>query len=97
MRRLLSADRALTCRTADKRSVSVRGRPAGGHLVVFLEADARAVVQALDFGAALDAMPVPAWIRGKDLAKVLRYQNPYPERQRAESTKRLPFQRAASN
>jgi len=57
---------ACTCRTLS-RIIAVRGRPAGGHLLVFLEAQAHEE-QTLDFRGALDAIPTPAWIRGKNLA-----------------------------
>src|SRR2546423_14405450 len=42
--------------------------PAGGHLAVFLEPEGRETSHGLDFRGALDAMPAPAWIRGKDLS-----------------------------
>ena len=56
---------ALSCRAADKRTIAVRGRPAGGHLAVFLEASAPEGV--VDFRGALEAVPIPAWVRAKDL------------------------------
>ena len=59
---------ALSCHTADGQSVAVRGRPAGGHLAVYFDAEARGVAQAPDFRGALNAMPIPAWIRGHNLA-----------------------------
>ena len=58
----------MTCRTSDGRTLALRGRPAGGHLTVFLGPEGRDSAHGRDFRGALDAMPVPAWIRGKDLA-----------------------------
>lgn len=63
---------ALVCRTDRKRNVSVRGRPAGGSLLVFLEEQSDAP-GALDFRGALNAIPLPAWIRDRNL--VLRFVN----------------------
>src|SRR4051812_26023026 len=59
---------ALTCNTAEFGSVSARGRPSGGYLTLFLEAQDQSAGDARDWRAALNAIPVPAWIRGKDLA-----------------------------
>src|SRR6266550_4110816 len=59
---------ALSCRTSDGRTLALRGRPAGGHLAVFLGAEGLQSAQGADFRAALDAMPIPAWVRGNDLA-----------------------------
>ena len=56
---------ALSCRTVDKRNITVRGRPAGGYLAVFLEATTPGGV--LDFRGAFEAVPIPAWVRAKDL------------------------------
>ncbi len=61
---------ALTCRTSEGRSLALRGRPAGGHLAVFLEPEGRESAHGPDFRGALDAIPVPAWIRGKDLSLI---------------------------
>ena len=58
----------LSCGTAEGRNVTVRGRPTGGHLTVFFEADRYEAAQTVDFRGALNAMPVPVWIRGKDMA-----------------------------
>jgi signal transduction histidine kinase len=58
----------LTCGTADGRSVAVRGRPSGGHITVYLDAEPRKIAPALDFRGALNAVPLPVWIRGKDSA-----------------------------
>jgi signal transduction histidine kinase len=57
---------ALTCGTAAGRKIAVRGRPAGGHLTVFFDADSREAPSSLDFRGALNALPLPVWIRGKD-------------------------------
>jgi len=59
---------ALTCRTSDGQRLALRGRPAGGHLAVFLGAEGHASAHGTDFRGALDAMPIPAWIRAKDLS-----------------------------
>ena len=58
---------SLNCRTNDGRSIAARGRPAGGSAAVYLEAETQAENQAIDFRAAFDAIPVPAWIRRSDL------------------------------
>jgi signal transduction histidine kinase len=59
----------LTCRTTDGRSISVRGRPAGGSVAVFLEPETREQAKETDFKAVLDAVPIPIWIRRpQDLA-----------------------------
>jgi signal transduction histidine kinase len=63
---------AITCRTADRRMISVRGRPAGGNLLVFLD-EQSAVVESLDYRGALNALPIPVWIRDKNLS--LRFVN----------------------
>jgi signal transduction histidine kinase len=64
---------SLTARTAEGLGVNLRGRPAGGYAALFLEPEARAAWSETDFRAALDAVPVPVWIRGKDLS--LRFVN----------------------
>ncbi len=63
---------ALSCRSADRRIIAVRGRPAGGGLLVFLEEQAEPG-ESLDYRGALNVMPVPAWIRDSNLA--LRFVN----------------------
>ena len=57
---------ALTCASASGHTIAVRGRPAGGHLTVFFETRSQEAPSALDFQAALNALPLPVWIRGKD-------------------------------
>ena len=59
---------ALACRTSDGRTLALRGRPAGGHLAVFLGPEGLQSARGTDFRGALDAMPIPAWVRGKDLS-----------------------------
>lgn len=59
---------ALPCRTPEGRNIAVRGRPAGGFAAVYLEPEREVEKQLLDFRAALDALPVPIWIRKPDLA-----------------------------
>jgi signal transduction histidine kinase len=63
----------LTARSTDGRGIKIRGRPTGGYAALFLEEEARAAGSETDFRAALDAIPVPVWLRGKDLA--LRFVN----------------------
>ncbi len=59
----------LVAHTADGRAISVRGRPAGGFAAVYLEPEMRAVSDQPDFRAALDALPLPVWLRrAPDLA-----------------------------
>jgi signal transduction histidine kinase len=50
-------------RAADGRRISVRGRPSGGAAVVYLEPLQRDGLGNLDFRAALDALPIPVWLR----------------------------------
>jgi signal transduction histidine kinase len=57
---------ALSCTTAAGPRIAVRGRPAGGHLTVFFEPDTQQAPASLDYREALDALPLPVWIRGKD-------------------------------
>jgi len=59
---------ALSAQTADGRKVAVRGRPAGGYAAVFLEAQMREAAAEPDFRAMMDALPLPVWLRGRDLA-----------------------------
>lgn len=54
---------AAVAHAADGRMFSVRGLPAGGAAVVYLESLKREEAGELDFRAAMDALPVPAWIR----------------------------------
>lgn len=69
----------LTARTPDNRKIALRGSPIGGHTVIYLrEVTVAAAPSAseddeIDFRAALDGLPTPAWIRGKDLS--LRWVN----------------------
>ena len=57
---------ALTCDATGERKIAVRGQPAGGHLTVFFEPARQNVTAPLDFRGALNALPLPVWIRGKD-------------------------------
>ena len=59
---------AMTARTRDGRKIGLRGRPTGGYAAIFLEAETRVEILEPDFRAALDALPQPVWIRGRDLA-----------------------------
>jgi signal transduction histidine kinase len=54
---------ALSAHTGDGRTIAVRGRPAGGAAVVYLEPEARNTGDQPDFQAALDALPLPVWMR----------------------------------
>ena len=65
-------DFALSCRTAERRTISVRGRPAGGNLLVFLEEQV-APAESLDYRGSLNVLPIPVWIRDKNLS--LRFVN----------------------
>jgi len=56
----------LNCTTSGGKRVAVRGRPAGGYLTVFFDTDMHTRSEALDFRAALDALPHPVWIRQSD-------------------------------
>ncbi len=59
----------LACRTTDGRAINVRGRPAGGSVVVFLEPEIRGDAKEPEFQAILDAVPIPIWMRRQqDLA-----------------------------
>jgi len=60
-------------RTSDGAAIAVRGRAAGSYAAVFLEQETGAATLETDFRAALDAVPHPVWIRGKDLS--LRFVN----------------------
>jgi signal transduction histidine kinase len=64
---------AMTARTSEGAGIAVRGRPAGGYAAVFLEEEAKIAGVETDFRAALDALPTPVWVRGKDLG--LRFVN----------------------
>jgi signal transduction histidine kinase len=63
----------IKARTRDGRVINVRGRPAGGFAAVYLEAESEAATGEPDYRALLDALPVPAWLRARDLA--LRWAN----------------------
>lgn len=65
---------ALAAHTPDGRQITVRGKPTGGHAAVFLsEGHAGAATTEIDYRGALDAVPVPMWIRDKTLQ--LRFVN----------------------
>lgn len=64
---------ALVARTTEGIGIAVRGRPAGSYVVLFLQQESEAAAIETDFRAALDAMPNPVWVRGKDLS--LRFVN----------------------
>ena len=57
----------LVTRTGDGAAIAARGRPAGSYAAVFLEQETGAASRESDFREALDAIPHPVWIRGRDL------------------------------
>jgi PAS domain-containing protein len=59
---------ALPVSTAEHPAVLVRGQPVGSRAVVFFRIEDRAVDSDLDFRAAMDVLPIAAWIRDKTLA-----------------------------
>jgi len=59
---------ALTVRTASHSVVTVRGQPIGSRAVVFFHIEEGVLDSDPNFRAAMDALPVAAWIRDKDLA-----------------------------
>ena len=58
-----------TARTRDGRIVNLRGRPAGGFAAVYLEEDTKPSAEP-DYRGLLDALPIPAWLRARDLSLV---------------------------
>jgi PAS domain-containing protein len=62
----------MSARTAASDVIAIRGTAIGHRAAVFLR-ERRAAERNLDFRAALDAIPVPVWIRGDDLT--LRWAN----------------------
>ena len=55
--------------TRDGRMLNVRGRPAGGFAAVYLESEPEPEAAAQpDYRAVLEALPIPAWLRARDLA-----------------------------
>ncbi len=59
---------SMPVRNADGRNVSVRGRAVGGQAAVWIEPAPEA--HAIDFGAILNALPVPVWLRDRTLSLV---------------------------
>lgn len=57
----------LTVRTASFPAVTVRGTAIGSRAAVFFRVDKAAAEPEADFCAALESLPVPAWIRNKHL------------------------------
>ena len=57
----------MLCSAPGGGKISVRGQPTGGFLTVYLDPDVKEIPQTSDPVAALEAIPVPAWIRGKNL------------------------------
>jgi signal transduction histidine kinase len=63
----------MIARTSDGIGIAARGRPTGAYAAVFLQEETEAASNETDFRAALDVMPNPVWVRGKDLS--LRFVN----------------------
>ncbi len=63
----------LIARTPDGSGIAARGRPAGSCAAVFLKQETEVKSAETDFRAAIDVLPHPVWVRGKDLA--LRFVN----------------------
>ena len=64
---------AMVARGRDGHGITVRGRAAGSYAALFLEEESQAAKLEPDFRAALDALPLPVWLRGSDLA--MRFAN----------------------
>ena len=58
----------LTAHERGGRAITLRGRAVGGMAAIWLEPEAEANAQALDFRAVLDALPMPVWLRDKTLS-----------------------------
>ena len=58
----------LTAHERDGRAITLRGRAVGGMAAIWLEPEAEASTQVLDFHAVLDALPLPVWLRDKTLS-----------------------------
>lgn len=58
----------LTAHERDGRAITLRGRAVGGMAAIWLEPEAEASTQVLDFHAVLDALPIPVWLRDKTLS-----------------------------
>jgi signal transduction histidine kinase len=63
----------MKARTREGRTMNVRGRPAGQFAAVFLEAEPETAEAEADYRGILDALPVPAWVRARDMR--LRWAN----------------------
>ena len=59
---------ALSARDQTGRSIVMRGRAVGAMAAVWLEEEAQAGTQSLDFTAVLDALPIPVWLRDRTLS-----------------------------
>ena len=58
----------LTAHERDGRAITLRGRAVGGMAAIWLEPEAEASTQVLDFHAVVDALPIPVWLRDKTLS-----------------------------
>jgi signal transduction histidine kinase len=61
---------ALTAHDATGRPIEMRGRAVGGMAAVWLEEEAQAKADVLNFHALLDALPIPVWLRDKTLSLI---------------------------
>ncbi|HWA29948.1 MAG TPA: PAS-domain containing protein [Rhizomicrobium sp.] len=59
---------SLKIETAGAQKISVRGKMIGGQAVVFFRRLAAAMDSTIDYRAALDALPVPVWVRDRNLS-----------------------------
>ncbi|HWU25508.1 MAG TPA: PAS-domain containing protein [Rhizomicrobium sp.] len=59
---------AMTAHDRDGRAIAIRGRAVGAFVAVWLEEARMLAKSALDFGALLDALPVPVWLRDRALS-----------------------------
>jgi PAS domain-containing protein len=69
-----AASFAVTVQSQDGQHIAIRGRPIGGHAVVFLRRNGAPVAtDQAEYRATLDALSIPVWIRDGDLQ--LRWAN----------------------
>lgn len=61
---------ALSAHDRGGRTIMLRGRAVGGMAAIWLEPEAEAKPQTLDFRAVLDALPIPVWLRDRALSLI---------------------------
>jgi PAS domain-containing protein len=61
---------ALTAHNPEGQAITMRGRAVGGMAAVWLEEEAEAKADVLNFHALLDALPIPVWLRDKTLSLI---------------------------